>query len=103
MVTNECIVSQCRNNSEGRLICVDPDDDGWICEPCWTFLKTGNQNNSQLSKNGITLDQIMVGWLDDNGWDDIYESEQKADRIAWEIERRNKIERDVRKTKCQAT
>jgi hypothetical protein len=40
----ECVGHNCRNSSDevsGRIICVEPDDDGWICEPCWKKLTTG--------------------------------------------------------------
>jgi len=39
-----CLIKNCSNCSSeeaGRAICVEPDDDGWICEPCWQFLTTG--------------------------------------------------------------
>lgn len=39
-----CIVKDCTSRSGvvgGRTICVEPDEDGWICESCWKFLTTG--------------------------------------------------------------
>ena len=50
----KCIVHNCQNHDgigAGRIICVDPDDDGWICEPCWQFLVNGRGEHSQLLHN----------------------------------------------------
>ena len=37
----KCIAGNCVNKdhqTKGRIICVEPDDDGWICESCWQHL-----------------------------------------------------------------
>ena len=49
---NKCIVAHCKHNhsnSEGRVICVEPDNDGWICELCWNFLINGHSKEKQVS------------------------------------------------------
>lgn len=53
--TMKCITHDCPNCSdqgEGRTICVEPDDDGWICEPCWIFLTKSQGRLNQVYKNG---------------------------------------------------
>ena len=61
----KCITKGCTNCSErppmgndhlkgpveGRTICVEPDDDGWICEPCWTFLIKSTGRLNQIYAN----------------------------------------------------
>ena len=50
----KCITHNCPNCSDqgvGRAICVEPDDDGWICEPCWNFLTTGRGRVNQICTN----------------------------------------------------
>lgn len=50
-----CLVPNCGCRSDehqGRIICVEPDDDGWICEPCWTFLTKSTGRLNQLYRNG---------------------------------------------------
>jgi hypothetical protein len=37
----KCLVPNCGCRSDenaGRAICVEPDNDGWICERCWINL-----------------------------------------------------------------
>ena len=44
----KCIAHNCNHCSsqhEGRSICVEPDDDGWICEGCWILLTKPSQSN----------------------------------------------------------
>ena len=48
-ITHDC--PNCSNEGEGRTICVEPDDDGWICEPCWTFLTKSYGRLNQIYKN----------------------------------------------------
>ena len=92
-----CITHNCQNYSdrgEGRIILVDPDDDGWICEACWHFLTTGDPSQSQLYRNArprydnerSTHNELVNERIDvlrnrfhndhhddDNGMDDFYE------------------------------
>jgi len=54
----KCITHDCSNHSHqglGRVICVEPDNDGWICEPCWTFLTeaTGRLNTIYLNAKRV--------------------------------------------------
>ena len=48
-ITHDC--SNCSDEGVGRAICVEPDDDGWICEPCWQFLTNENicQNKGKIA------------------------------------------------------
>ena len=44
-----CFIKHCCTKStgkNGRVICVEPDNDGWICEKCWQFLNTGEGTDS---------------------------------------------------------
>lgn len=48
-----CLIKNCtaeQGMTAGRTICVEPDDDGWICETCWRFLTTGEGTNSAAYK-----------------------------------------------------
>ena len=41
IISKKCIIPDCHCRSDldqGRNICVEPDDDGWICERCWINL-----------------------------------------------------------------
>ena len=77
----KCVTRNCENQSDagqGRIICVEPADDGWICEPCWNFLTKGEGRCSQIFKNakeileehqeiadkGITLNVMAPGFHD---------------------------------------
>jgi len=57
----ECITYQCPNCTDdsnpkpGRAICVEPDDDGWICEPCWQFLTKATGRLNQVYQNGKSV------------------------------------------------
>jgi hypothetical protein len=53
--TMKCITHNCSNHSHqglGRVICVEPDSDGWICEPCWIFLTKATGRLNSIYENG---------------------------------------------------
>ena len=59
----KCITHDCPNCSDqgvGRTICVEPDDDGWICEPCWNFLTTGRGRVNQICTNSKKVSEPTV-------------------------------------------
>lgn len=53
----KCITYNCPNCSDdqgapnGRTICVEPEEDGWICEACWTFLTESTGRLNQIYRN----------------------------------------------------
>lgn len=61
----KCIGHNCLNTSslnDGRAICVEPDDDGWICEGCWVALTTNSEAvlgtaNDEYTTNPQTIRQ----------------------------------------------
>lgn len=99
MIHRKCITFGCQNSSDkgaGRTILVDPDDDGWICEPCWNFLINADPSHSQLYQNAhhryasLNYDRD-TDYFDDEFYDaldnyDTFREEAEAEAAVDELE-----------------